>query len=91
MKGKDPTEGEGGSVIVSAMNLAKEGRASDGEGCAKDLIGDGLLTGWTLVTGWMVVGVGTGDGSELVEVKIDEELADAPIVPEGFLFRAIYP
>ena len=62
----------------------KDGRRTNvGEGASRDLIGDRLLTGRALVNGWVLVTIGV---VELVEV--DDELVEAPIVPEGFLLNA---
>lgn len=52
-----------------------------------DLVGEGLLTVWTLTTGWMVDEIGMDD-EVAVDVGIDEELLEGPVVPEGFLFSA---
>ena len=80
---EDPTEGEEGSVFVFPVDVKDDRGANNCEGPSRDLIRDGLLTGRALVTGWMLVTIGV---VELVE--IDEELVEAPIVPEGFLLNA---
>lgn len=73
---EDPTEGEVGSVFVFPVNVIDNRRANDCEDSARDLIGDRLLTGKALVTGWVLVTIGV------------VELVEAPIVPEGFLLNA---
>ena len=65
------------------VNVEDGRRANDCDDASRDLIGDKLLTGRALVTGWVLVAIGV---VELVEV--DEELVEAPIVPEGSLLNA---
>ena len=69
---------------------------SNGARSDLDLVRKELLTGCTLITGWVLEGTGVEDKVEVVEVEvevevevtIDEELVEAPIVPDGFLQSA---
>ena len=87
---EDPTEGDVGYSTVSVADV--ECRVGDND-CRRsviDLVEDGLLTGWTLTTGWMLEVTGVEEGLE-VEIEdgvIDEELLEGPIVPDGGLFSA---
>ena len=85
------TEDEVGSRLLVSMGLGDSARWDDGETADLDPRRDGLLTDRTL-TAWTVLtatGTGIGTGVELVLLdELLELLVAAPIVPDGLLLRA---
>ena len=95
---EDPTEGDGARFFVSVVGLTDIAGINDCWTSDRDLIGEGLLTGCALISGWVVERAGVEDDVEAVEVEVkvevrvkvevDEGLGEAPIIPDGFLFSA---
>ena len=86
---EDPTEGDVGYSTVSVADVENRVGENDCRRSVMDLVEDGLLTDWTLATGWMLEVTGVEELEvEVEDGVIDEELLEGPIVPDGGLFSA---
>ena len=86
---EDPTEGDVGYSTVSVADVENGVGDNDCRRSVIDLVEDGLLTDWTLATGWMLEVTGVEELEVGVEDGvIDDELLEGPIVPDGGLFSA---